>query len=108
MVFNPFNPQNREITLNEVQCILSQYGLPTTQINNLELYKRAFVHRSYTKRPQWENEMQKKQYEMSIVVKRLHNTIPATFTLIECVPMRRTFLVDIVSIPPIVHFGRIA
>ena len=58
MVFNPFNPQNREITLNEVQCILSQYGLPTTQINNLELYKRAFVHRSYTKRPQWENEMQ--------------------------------------------------
>ncbi len=30
------------------------------------------------------------------------------FTLIERVPMRRTFLVDIVSIPPIVHFGRIA
>jgi len=31
------------------------------------------------------------------------------FTLIECVPMRRMFLIDREeSIPPIVQFGRIA
>jgi len=54
LIFNPFNPQNTEITLSEVQFILSKYGLPTT-VTNLALYKRAFVHRSYTKRPLFEN-----------------------------------------------------
>jgi dsRNA-specific ribonuclease len=54
LIWNPYNPQNAEITLNEVQSILTHYGLPAT-IYNLELYKRAFVHRSYTKRPQYEN-----------------------------------------------------
>jgi len=54
LIWNPYNPQNAEITLNEVQSILTHYGLPTT-VYNLELYKRAFVHRSYTKRPQYEN-----------------------------------------------------
>jgi dsRNA-specific ribonuclease len=54
LVFNPYNPVNVKITLSEVQSILSKYGLPTT-VRNLELYQRAFVHRSYTKRPQYEN-----------------------------------------------------
>jgi dsRNA-specific ribonuclease len=54
LVFNPYNPLNIEITLNEVQCILNNYGLPAT-ISNIALYKRAFVHRSYTKRPHFEN-----------------------------------------------------
>lgn len=54
LIFNPFNPQNSEITLSEVQFILSKYGLPPT-VTNLALYKRAFVHRSYTKRPLFEN-----------------------------------------------------
>jgi dsRNA-specific ribonuclease len=40
--------------LNEVQSILTKYGLPN-KVHNLELYKRAFVHRSYTKRPSFEN-----------------------------------------------------
>ena len=53
-VFNPYNQENREITLNEVQSILSSYGIPT-QLNNFELYRRAFIHASYTKRPQLEN-----------------------------------------------------
>ena len=53
-VFNPYNHENREITLNEVQSILSSYGIPT-QLNNFELYRRAFIHASYTKRPQLEN-----------------------------------------------------
>ena len=54
LVFNPFNPENREITLNEVQSILERYGI-TAKVNNLQLYQRAFVHRSYTKRPAMEN-----------------------------------------------------
>jgi len=48
-VFNPYNNLNKEITLDEVQAILTQYGVPC-KVNNLSLYKRAFVHRSYTKR----------------------------------------------------------
>jgi dsRNA-specific ribonuclease len=54
LVFNPYNPLNVKITLSEVQSILSKYGLPST-VRKLELYQRAFVHRSYTKRPQYEN-----------------------------------------------------
>lgn len=54
LVFNPYNPLNVKITLNEVQSILSRYGVPPV-VRKLELYQRAFVHRSYTKRPQYEN-----------------------------------------------------
>jgi dsRNA-specific ribonuclease len=54
LVFNPFNPLNVQITLNDVQSILTRYGLPV-KIHNMELYRRAFVHRSYTKRSQYEN-----------------------------------------------------
>lgn len=55
LLFDPFNPNNKEITLNDVQCILSQHGIHA-KVNNIELYKRAFVHRSYTKRPDLENQ----------------------------------------------------
>jgi len=41
-----FNPVNKEITLDEVKVLLKRYGLPQI-VNNLELYRRAFVHRSY-------------------------------------------------------------
>jgi dsRNA-specific ribonuclease len=57
LIFNPYNSLNVEITLNDVQCILTKYGVPPI-ITNMELYKRAFVHRSYTKRPQIENTTQ--------------------------------------------------
>ena len=57
LIFNPYNPLNIEITLNEVQSILTKYSVPGI-VNNIELYKRAFVHRSYTKRPQIENASQ--------------------------------------------------
>ena len=46
-VFNPFNPFNKEI--------LKNYNI-NVPLNNLELYKRAFIHRSYTRRPDLENE----------------------------------------------------
>ena len=57
LVFNPYNPLNVEITLNDVQSILTYYGIPP-MVHNLALYKRAFVHRSYTKRPHFENLLQ--------------------------------------------------
>ena len=56
MEFNPYNPNNIEITLNDVQSILNTYGIPT-KLFNFELYRRAFVHRSYTKKPRQENEI---------------------------------------------------
>jgi len=43
------NPMNREITRDDICNILTMYGLPP-HVNNLELYKRAFVHRSYLKK----------------------------------------------------------
>jgi len=57
-IFNPYNSLNIKITLNDVQFILSKYGLPPI-VNNMALYERAFVHRSYTKRPYFENLQQK-------------------------------------------------
>ena len=57
LVFNPFNPLNVEIRLNDVQSILKRYGLPA-KVDNLNLYKRAFIHRSYTKRPALENALE--------------------------------------------------
>jgi dsRNA-specific ribonuclease len=57
-IFNPYNPLNVKITLSDVQSILSKYGVPPT-VYNLALYERAFVHRSYTKRPNFENVQQK-------------------------------------------------
>jgi dsRNA-specific ribonuclease len=46
--YNPYNPQNTEITLNDIQFILKKYNIPQT-VQNFTLYKRAFVHRSYIK-----------------------------------------------------------
>lgn len=54
LLFNPYNPLNKRISLEEVQSILVRFGLPPT-VYNLAIYQRAFVHRSYTKRPKWEN-----------------------------------------------------
>ena len=53
-IFNPYNPLNTEIKLNDVQSILTKYGIPSN-VYNMELYRRAFIHRSYTKRPNFEN-----------------------------------------------------
>ena len=57
LLWNPFNSQNIEITLTDVQSILVSYGLPPI-VNNFTIYRRAFIHRSYTKRPQYENMLQ--------------------------------------------------
>lgn len=70
LVFNPYNPLNTKITLSEVQSILTKYGIPT-QVDNMSLYERAFVHRSYTKRPNFENIQQN-----ITIVERPHDCMP--------------------------------
>ena len=73
LIFNPYNPENREITLSEIQSILTAYGVPDHKVHNIELYKRAFVHQSYTRRPEFENAVE----HISVVDK------PA-----DCMPLR--------------------
>jgi dsRNA-specific ribonuclease len=53
-VFDPYNPLNKVISESDIQNILSNYGI-NAPIFNKKLYERAFVHRSYTKRPDFEN-----------------------------------------------------
>jgi dsRNA-specific ribonuclease len=55
LVFNPFNPLNKEITADAVEHLLSKYGAPST-VHNLKLYQRAFVHQSYCVRPYLETD----------------------------------------------------
>jgi len=71
LVFNPYNSNNVEITLSQVQSILTKYGVPG-KVHNLSLYKRAFVHKSYTKRPQLYN---------------LQENITITEQPIDCLPL---------------------
>ena len=54
-IFDPYNPLNKEITKHEVEQILKNYGIKSP-IHNFNLYKRAFIHRSYIRRPAIENE----------------------------------------------------
>tara|TARA_B100001173_G_scaffold292730_1_gene285181 strand:- start:16 stop:1098 length:1083 start_codon:yes stop_codon:yes gene_type:complete len=56
LVFNPYNSINKEIQITNVQQLLNNYGI-FAKPYNLELYKRAFIHRSYTKKPKAENEL---------------------------------------------------
>ena len=54
-VFDPYNNQNALISESDIKNILNSYGI-NIPIQNYELFKRAFIHRSYTKRPNLENE----------------------------------------------------
>lgn len=64
-VFDPYNPLNVEITQEEVEGILSSYGIDVP-VHNFQLYRRAFVHRSYIRRPDVEN----KENNIKIVPKQ--------------------------------------
>ena len=55
LIFNPYNPVNKEINESDIQEILNNYGIFAKSFN-IDLYKRAFIHRSYIKRPKLENE----------------------------------------------------
>jgi dsRNA-specific ribonuclease len=54
-IFDPYNPLNRCITDQDIHKLLSNYGI-SVNVHNIALYKRAFIHRSYIKRPNLENE----------------------------------------------------
>jgi dsRNA-specific ribonuclease len=56
LIFDPFNPLNKSIQEEDIYQILRKYGI-NDSIYNLKLYKRAFVHRSYTKQPDIENQL---------------------------------------------------
>ena len=53
-IFDPYNPLNKVITKNEIQNIMKKYNVPY-EPHNIELYKSAFIHRSYLRRPKVEN-----------------------------------------------------
>ena len=55
LIFNPYNSNNKEITEKRVSDILRKYGVPD-KVHNFNLYRRAFIHKSYCKRPKLENE----------------------------------------------------
>lgn len=54
LVFNPYNNQNIDISKKDIETILKIHGV-NSEIFNIKLYKRAFIHKSYTKRPDIEN-----------------------------------------------------
>jgi dsRNA-specific ribonuclease len=54
-IFDPYNPVNIPITEDDIKGILRRYSI-NIPIFNYELYKRAFIHRSYIRRPNLENE----------------------------------------------------
>ena len=62
----------------------SRYGAPA-KVDNIELYKRAFIHRSYTKRPELENNEQN-----IIILDRPSDCLPLSSKSNE----RLEFLVD--------------
>ena len=49
---NPYNVNNKLITEKEVCQILSNWGVDI-KINNLELYRNAFAHKSYCKKKKY-------------------------------------------------------
>jgi len=56
LVFDPYNPLNITISEQDIQSILKKYKIDVP-IHNYTLYKRAFIHRSYTRRPDEENKL---------------------------------------------------
>tara|TARA_B110000503_G_C7147798_1_gene413764 strand:+ start:130 stop:1203 length:1074 start_codon:yes stop_codon:yes gene_type:complete len=54
IIFNPYNIANREITTHEITSLLNRFNIYTSPFNT-KIYQRAFVHRSYTRRPNLEN-----------------------------------------------------
>ena len=55
-VFDPYNPLNKEIQQHDIEGILRTYGI-NVPITNAKLYKRAFINKSYLRRPDLENAM---------------------------------------------------
>jgi len=50
-LYNPWNPVNKDIPDSEIKRILSTYGIED-EPRKIELFRQAFVHRSYVDRPE--------------------------------------------------------
>jgi len=53
--YHPYNPLNVQITESDIRGVLKRYGIDIP-VRNYDLYRRAFIHRSYTRRPTAEND----------------------------------------------------
>jgi len=45
-LYNPYNEKNIEISEENIKSLLEKFNI-FYKINNIELFKRAFIHRSY-------------------------------------------------------------
>ena len=54
-VFDPYNPLNKEIGHKDIETLLQTYGI-NVPITNINLYRRAFINKSYLRRPELENQ----------------------------------------------------
>ena len=72
-LYNPWNPINKDVPDSEILRILSTYGVKDVPIN-YELFRQAFVHRSYVDRP--EGPSVQNTTDRVIVVPRPDNTMP--------------------------------
>lgn len=72
-LYNPWNPINRDIPDSEIRRILSTYGVED-EPKKFELFRQAFVHRSYVDRP--EGPSVQANGEKVIVVPRPEGVMP--------------------------------
>ena len=68
LYFNPYNPNNIEITEKIIQDLLFPHIGFKYEIHNIELFKRAFIHSSYCKIKNQDNNI--------IIVQKPHNCLP--------------------------------
>jgi dsRNA-specific ribonuclease len=69
-VFDPYNPLNKEIQHADIENILQTYGIKVP-ITNINLYRRAFINKSYLRRPELEN-----QQNNIVIVPKPDNCMP--------------------------------
>jgi len=69
-VFDPYNPLNKLIEKEDIENLLKIYGI-NQEIRNIDLYRRAFVHRSYLK-----NQIPDSMNETLYIVPKPENCIP--------------------------------
>tara|TARA_Y100001958_G_C21239433_1_gene566693 strand:- start:705 stop:1511 length:807 start_codon:yes stop_codon:yes gene_type:complete len=50
---NPYNTNNKLISLDDISNILKEYNI-TNKPTNIDIYQRAFIHKSYTKLKDYE------------------------------------------------------
>ena len=53
-IYNPYNSLNVEITKTQLESLLKLYGV-NYKIDNMLLFNRAFIHKSYVKKPEVTN-----------------------------------------------------